>query len=147
MKIIQKIFIIMLLGNIACSFNNKEQVIEKFITDLKNNDISNVSLITKYYENQDKSQNEILHLLSHQIDLLRTKLLNDCPMLSIQRHDGNSDLVKSFKLKTEGYDVDNIFYIICNDVIITPVLLEAEKIKSISTYSKTETGSRIFVIL
>ncbi len=151
MKNVSILIILMLLNHVACTQNNSVKVIESFINDLKANQINNTDLIAQYFKFNEnivatQKQEAVLPIVTKQLDMIRERVSKDCSKIEVINHYQNSELTKSFKLKTEKFNSENIYYIICDGITVTPVLIEGSKILSVSTYSKTENGTKNFVI-
>ena len=149
MKIISAVtFLIIAMSNNSFQ-TNPEEIISGFVTELKENQISNMDLLNKYYFfrksiTQTDKKGIIFPILNSQLDLLRQKLNEDCSKLEIIKHDDQYDIVKLYKLKYSNFN--KVYYITCNDSIATPVLVYRNKILSFSIYSKTKNGTKGFII-
>ncbi|MCB0496020.1 MAG: hypothetical protein KDC79_07775 [Cyclobacteriaceae bacterium] len=141
---------IYLVASTFTQTNPEKTTITSFVSDLKVQVLSNEELIKKYFLINDKStsdekRNSAVSLLSAQFELLRQKLNNDCHQLEIISYDASLGIVKTYNL-TYDADKGSAFFILCDDVIMTPVLIDNNKIVSITTYAKTGEGLKKFVI-
>ncbi len=150
MKIISIIILVSLtMANNCVQTNSKKEIIS-FINDLQENKMSIQILVENYFIFREEitlkeKQEVILPMLKIQLDLLREKLNQDCSKFEIIKHDNNSDIVKSYKLKHSN--LSNVYYIMCEGAILTPILVNNDnKILSVTTHSKTKEGTRGFMI-
>jgi len=139
----------MLIGMNLFAQPNSIDIIEKFIDDVKDNQVSDLDLIKKHFvfqkiETDSDIENIVSPILTPKLAFIRQKLNKDCSELIIMKHDEYSDMIKSFKLKSENFA--NVYYIICDSTIIAPILVKGSKILSISAYSKSEGGTKSFVL-
>ena len=122
------------------------RVIEKFTHQLNSENTSNIELIETYFlptQNLDSTDREVfMAVVSEQLNLLRTKF-SGCMQIEVVKHNEDLQAIKSFNLQHK--DTANVYYIFCNRIILTPVLVKGDKLASITVVSKTETGKKVFM--
>lgn len=142
----------MLLSSVmSCAQNKTKAIVDNFVNDLRTNHLTSPELIDKYFTfsetlGEDKKKETVIPILTTQFSLIRDKLNSECTEFEIVDYTNHSDIIKSLKLKEGKYDITNIYYIICNNSIVIPVLTDGTKLLSIMTYSKTENGTKTFIV-
>lgn len=149
MKKIILVFLFLCLNGLVYSQTNMDSVIQSFVADLKGDTVSTISLIDKHFHfkhvtSQSEKERHAYPVISQQLELIRAKLRLDCPDFVIIGHDPTVPSVKAYQLDTDEYKF--VYYLVCGDSIVTPLLLHERRILSISTYSKTKKGRKHFII-
>ena len=149
MKIIISIFFLLIIKMSGLAQTNPQKIASRFFIDLKENQINNLDLVKRDFSFREsltpKEKEEVIFpfLIDH-LNLFRQKLVEDCSSLAIIKHDDELDIIIVYKLRYSN--LDNVYYAICDNSIVTAILVHDNKILSISTYSKSINGTKSFII-
>lgn len=140
--------VLMLIGINLFGQSDSIDLIDNMLNDIRNNQLSNPDIIEKYITyNSDLSISEKKEgeypILTPKLDFMREQLNEGCSELKILKHDENSAIINAYKLKCDSFD--HVYYVICDSLIIAPVLINGNKVMSITVYSKSEAGTKRFV--
>lgn len=140
--------IIFLLGTLACQSNNTEKDVVEFFEIIAKSDSSDVHSLMNFMQVRDSLLDENgRNMIKFYAYGLNDHLKSRCEMdFEIIHHNQISEhLIVNYRLQYE--DLDNVYYVVCNDKIFTSIIFENGKVISFFPYLIKNSSKKVIPVL
>ena len=132
MKILVILFCLINLSCVNQSSHTHSKNIKDFVNNIILSNTSNTNDIFEYIEASEelRSKEGFEELLENYVTFLRESLVSQKREYQVTRHLGNEDQEGIVKYNLQYNDLENVYYIISEEKIVTHIIMDNDKIIS-----------------